>query len=233
MVEGSGTGNSDDRPADGSVSGIRPAWLHALTQRCQSLVGDLHDERTLTRNRVRAALEALPRPKTRVEEYVFHGLLLDLAVGSGPSDMRSPGRRRTDALAGMILQLAESRWRGRTNAERAAAMIEWRANEPLSVPAIARVLKCHETTLRREFREVFGISMREYQVRHRVREAVRHLSHAAGKIGAIGRLVGYKSEKNFYRALRRVTGFSPGQIARMSPDERIDLLARLSTSLPR
>jgi AraC-like DNA-binding protein len=78
---------------------------------------------------------------------------------------------------------------------------------------MARALGCEETRLRREFKAEYGTSLREYHQRLRVRRALVLIAAGPSKIAPIIRAVGYTSESHFYRAVRRLTGHTPAELA--------------------
>ena len=69
------------------------------------------------------------------------------------------------------------------------------------------------------------MSMRDFHTRCRVAEAIRIFAAGENKTAAVARSVGYRSEKNFYRALRDVTGKKPKDLKSRSP-HYLRLLAR-------
>jgi two-component system response regulator YesN len=94
--------------------------------------------------------------------------------------------------------------------------------EPLNTAAIASLVACHGTTLRRAFKRRIGMSMKDFQIRCRVRKALEMLGTGL-KVQAVSQSVGYRSDRNFYNEFRRVTGLTPAA-ARKRSDE---LLAQL------
>jgi AraC-like DNA-binding protein len=69
--------------------------------------------------------------------------------------------------------------------------------------------------------------MRQFHIRIRVVEAIKMFAAGARKITAVARLVGYKSDKNFYRALRAVTGLTPSALMMMGPESLGKLAAAI------
>lgn len=61
--------------------------------------------------------------------------------------------------------------------------------------------------------------MRHYHVRARVRAAIDEYLKGNTKSSSVARLVGYASEKNFYPAVRDVTGLTPARLSALSPSE--------------
>ena len=61
--------------------------------------------------------------------------------------------------------------------------------------------------------------MREYHIRLRVRGAIAQFLEGNRKTSSVSALVGYKSEKNFYHAVRGITGLTPARLAALSDAE--------------
>jgi len=72
--------------------------------------------------------------------------------------------------------------------------------------------------LQRDFRDVYGMSIRAYIERVRLAAAVRELPQ--GKVEAIAIAAGYRSRKTFYQALARLTGLTPTDYRRLSADDQ-------------
>jgi AraC-like DNA-binding protein len=64
----------------------------------------------------------------------------------------------------------------------------------------------------RVFAAVSGMSIREYHARARVCAAVRQFATGTHDVLAVARCVGYRSEKNFYRAVSKFTGLTPAEL---------------------
>jgi AraC-like DNA-binding protein len=73
--------------------------------------------------------------------------------------------------------------------------------------------------LRRDFQRVFGFGPSAYVHLVRVTKAVAMLSTDI-KVDAIAGEVGYRSKKDFYRALKRWVGCTPTELRALSCDER-------------
>ena len=95
--------------------------------------------------------------------------------------------------------------------------MEWRTVQPAHVG-------CDQTALRRMVRTDMGLSMRDFQIRIRVLEAMKRFAAGERTLTSVARSVGYKSDKNLYRALRAVTGRTPSELMGMS-HEALGVLA--------
>ena len=192
------------RPDPGPV---REEWLLEVTATAQHILaaGSLSKI-----GAVRAVIAGVPPPRTRVEELVLAGLVTEMTLAE-PRGTRSGVSSYVDKLG--ELMPAEP-WS--VLARRVARRIVDRCREPLNVRHLARDLGVDETTLRKEFRRVFGVSPREYHLRARVAAALQLLGAGDLKVAAVARAVGYRDEKNFFSAVRRLTGRTPGELRRLS-----------------
>jgi AraC-like DNA-binding protein len=165
-------------------------------------------------------LRYAPTPETRFEELVLYGMLFEAALGGFGASAAQRLARTRKALRVLLPPEPTAEERDRALAGRAARIIIGRCSEPLNTRTTAIALDSREATLRRAFRETWGLSMRAFQIRARVREAIRLFEEGTTDVLAVSRLVGYHSEKNFYRAVRAVLGVTPGQLAR-TPREHL------------
>ena len=101
---------------------------------------------------------------------------------------------------------------------------------PLRIAGLAEMLACDQTALRRQFHSEYGTDSRDYHVRARIRAAVRLICMDNMKVAALAAHVGYSTEKNLYRNMREITGYTPGELKLQNADELSALADRL---LPR
>ncbi len=104
-------------------------------------------------------------------------------------------------------------------------------NTPLNIGQLARSVGCARSGLSHSFKEAFGMSMGDYQTRCRIRPTINLLRIPESNVGEAAFTVGYRSTKNFYRALRSVTGMTPTQLRELS-NEAADELLRGVLCLP-
>lgn len=83
---------------------------------------------------------------------------------------------------------------------------------PLDLTRVALQVGCSATTLRWLFRTTFGMSMRDYHTRVRIRQALRLMIAGRQSVVDLAWAVGYRGEKNFYRAVRDLTGTTPARL---------------------
>jgi AraC-like DNA-binding protein len=176
----------------------------------------------------REFLRAAPVPASRLEELVLFGLTFETAAGGFGVSLASSRRR-----ARRILRTLERKNRAHARdrfekARQAATYLLDHATERFDVRAVAAHCAMDQTGLRRLFKEAYGLSMREYHTVLRVCRAARLFAEGTEDVSAVARLVGYRSEKNFYRAVREVTGLTPAQLRA----ERIDCAWPTCACLP-
>jgi len=94
-------------------------------------------------------------------------------------------------------------------ARRAQQYVQQHFRDRIAFPRLARDLRCAPKHLRRSFKDLTGLSVREYQAELRFREALRLLEHTDLKIEAIARDVGYNSKKGLYRVVQERVGRTP------------------------
>jgi AraC-like DNA-binding protein len=116
-------------------------------------------------------------------------------------------------------------------ASRAARAIRDQYQHPWTIAALARRFNVSPSQLRRNFRQEFGVSIRQYQRTMRLIEAMPHVS--TEKIEAIALKVGYKSKKNFYRAFEDVTGLTPTAFRNLSEERALHLVESIRAAPPR
>lgn len=200
--------NSPNARRAPEVSAACADWMHAVVGECQRAVNDLQERRSATPDLSR--LRSLPKPSNRFEELLLHGLLLEMcakvggtpAVGVPEFAIHAIGERATGA-----------QWRSiHETVKRAARLIEARHAEPLDLPRLARDLNCREATLRAQFVQTFGVSPRDFHRAARVRAAQALFARGTRDVLSVARLVGYRSEKNFYAAVRHVTGLTVAEL---------------------
>jgi AraC-like DNA-binding protein len=212
--------------------------MFGLAGECQLFVGECSQlDITALAARARQLVSRIPPPEGPLERTLLRGLLLEIALHAGELlHNRLHGRGAGDECRFVAATLCERRWR---DCERPATelFLEWaqdcvaalershdvvrahRLSEfinthyalSLNVAEVARELECDPDRLRRLCKEGFGVSIREYHRRTRVMTALRMVKTTPLKIEAIALMVGYRSKKNFYRAVRSVTGLTPTQ----------------------
>ena len=135
-----------------------------------------------------------------------------------------------DDVATILLNPEMGRWAGAflesfdrahplSGAEMARAIIDQRYNERLGVEMLARMTGCHSVRLQASFKQLFGLSLREYRTRVRVLRAATLAATSDAKIDAIAATVGFRSRRHFYNAFHRVAGCTPSEMRKCPPEQ--------------
>jgi AraC-like DNA-binding protein len=112
---------------------------------------------------------------------------------------------------------------------RARRILEERFREPITMAVLATGTSCSESSLRRQFRRLFGVPPAEYLARVRIRHGLCRLRETNDAIEDVARWAGYQSGNKFYARIRSYTGVRPGDIRAMDDGAFADLIAvRLS-----
>ena len=101
---------------------------------------------------------------------------------------------------------------GSTAAERAAAILDQRFSEPLSVPQIAREVGRSQGHLARQFRARYGTTIPHRLLERRVAHARYLLESTDLPIWRVAERVGIPDQQYFNKTVRRLLGASPSAI---------------------
>ncbi len=174
---------------------------------CRILLAE-HPREALAR-----VVNCVPPPRTRVEQLVLYGMLLESAVKAAG---HTNGSAEYVANHGLDLLFPAARAARSIDAQdkalRAAQFIIDHHAARCDMPKVAHAVACHPTALRTLFRQYFGMTIREYHGRVRVCETVRQFATGTTNVLAVARSIGYRSEKNFYRAVSTFTGITPAEL---------------------
>ncbi len=203
---------------------IRDEWLYEAACASQHVLCDVRARGSEARQIVEA-LALLPHPETPLEGLVRDGLILKVLLGCVDDGSDPHAGRTRNVLLRLLDGVARPSRLLESLARRAAALIRAESVQPLCVSRIARSVGCDQTRLRRAFLQEYGITMRDFHTRCRVAHALRMFATGETEIGFVARSVGYRSEKNFYRALRNVTGQKPAHLRGM-PAAALSVIAR-------
>jgi AraC-like DNA-binding protein len=222
-------GNRDETMELTAISEVRSEWLYEAARMSQEILCEARARGPSARELV-GAFGRLPDASSPVERLVRQGIILDVLLGCVADPSRSQDER-TINVVGRILAAVTSPSPLLESPEcRAAALIKEHAALRLKVPEIARAVGCHPSHLRRRFYARYAITMRDWHTRCRVMQALLIYVSGETKTSAVGRAVGSRSDKNFYRALRRVTGRTPAEIKLMSKGALTELSREVSVS---
>jgi AraC-like DNA-binding protein len=230
---------------------VRTQWSFDVARACQRFVGGVIDpEPDELVRAVEILVHSLPIPDSSVESFVlrdrlrivtqnaadqfhaqFHRYVrstcdsrwkkIDTAVDWQDFD-RTPSALLTTWVSEYLAEFATSHeWPAPV---RVARLIRGSFTKPLNIERLARSVGCARSGLSRSFKAAFGMSMGDYHARCRIRPAINLLRHPTSNVGEAAFTVGYGSTKNFYRALRDLTGMTPTQLRELSHEGADDLL---------
>jgi AraC-like DNA-binding protein len=213
---------------------IRPDWLTLTIARCQVLAGlvTCPSRQTLECD-IPKVIDTLPPPQNVTERLVLRGLLLELylqaemfvvSVISGPVNMKSlrsswfNGRRVgsspfivfkqacTDLVAFLPDEFADAPH------VRAKKLFDARWDQQITIARLAAQLHVHPRTLRRRFREMYGMSIRTYRLKLRAQHGIDLLKYTDLRVSAIAMLVGCPNHGSFNRLIKNFSGHSPAAL---------------------
>jgi AraC-like DNA-binding protein len=224
------------------TSSIEQRWLDAVVNEMQTINGlDLIMDPIDTPALMRSFADRIPVPARPTERQLLRGLLLEFALRWSMRLHANAHEGQPAGCAFDVTTFLEGFMNDRSGDARAAfaAWVDWffpafvRTHPPsaathaarqlrrhyarlVNVPTLART--CHTTPQRlvREFRRQFGMSIPQYHRTLRVVTALGRVRHE--KVEAVAMSVGYRSTKNFYRALRQLTGLTPTAFRRLSSE---------------
>ena len=226
------------------ASAIRPEWSFELATKCQRLVGQtLETDREGFATAIKNFGESLPVPASSVERAFLHDRVFAVATRAGHHfhkrfhDMiaigtctRSPvdetlhlWRSSEDDPCVVLREWVDRYLRVFSEshewpaAVRAAALLRRQFGCRLAVDEIAHAVGTARAGVTRAFGSRYGMSLRDFQTRVRVREAIAKLRDPRSTVEAVAADVGYKSAKNFYRALRSLVGLTPSGVRSLNP----------------
>ena len=82
----------------------------------------------------------------------------------------------------------------------------------LSVSALARTMNLHPVHLARQFRQTYGVSVREYRTIQLVKRAATLVLGTKTPLSQIAHECGFADHSHMCRAFRRVAGWSPSRL---------------------
>jgi AraC-like DNA-binding protein len=185
---------------------VRPDWLYRVVRQCQILAGRLaHAESADARD----LIDEVPPCTTRLEALILCGLLADYSTRCNLT-CTPDGKTVTRHVDVTVLSTS-----GPPDAHlgrEARQFIEAHYAEPLTLRLLSRSIHGSKTRVTEAFRRLYRSSVHEYLTAVRVRKAIDELRTSDDKIEAIAAKVGYRSKKNMYHAIRKLTGLTPGEI---------------------
>jgi AraC family transcriptional regulator len=119
--------------------------------------------------------------------------------------------RDEDALAELLAAISPRARADRLLAVRARRRLD-DPDQHVSVSALADAMNVHPVHLARQFREVYGVSLREYRTLELVRRATALVLGTRIPLSRIAHECGFADHSHMCRAFRRVAGWSPSRL---------------------
>ena len=213
---------------------IRRRWFFQVVEMCQELSAAPRpwiEAPAGVQSRIQRVMDPSFKPRGPLETRVLRGLLLELALEwcRQIDGELSPSEKSGGLTAASVEKLWSSQRMepGQTfltwatelvgalqqqnigTADRAAAVIDADFSSSLTVAEVARAIGVGPNRLRHAFQQRFGMSVAAYRRKRRVEQAMSLLADGRRNVATVSAMVGYKSKKNFYRAVRRITGRTP------------------------
>lgn len=209
-------------------------WLHKAAGAFQNVV--LYASFSpLDGQKLDDALSRLPVPSTPFERLVMRCFMCECLIGVLSSASASPSALTLRDFANLFATIRLSPNQIETFSKLLSKLLQgpdkhsWLVDEisrrlereyalRLKADAIAHEYQISRAQLDRGFCQRFGVPFHEYLTTIRVRHGLA-LVRSGMKIEAAAPAVGYRSKKDFYRAVKLRTGFTPGQL-RKSKDSQ-------------
>jgi len=119
--------------------------------------------------------------------------------------------RDEDAMPELLAAIAPTSRADRTTAVRARRLMD-DPEQQLSVSALASLMNVHPIHLARQFRETYGVSLREYRTIQLVKRASALVIGTKIPLSRIAHECGFADHSHMCRAFRRVAGWSPSRL---------------------
>ena len=213
---------------------IRKRWFLHVVEICQELSTAPRpwiEPAAGVLSRIQRVMDPSIKPRGPLETRVLRGLLLELALEwCRQIDGELSSAEKTGRLTAASVEKLWSSQRlepGQTflkwatelvgtlqqqnigTADRAAAVIDADFSSSLTVAEVARAIGVSPNRLRHAFQQRFGMTVAAYRRKRRVEQAMSLLADGRRNVATVSAMVGYKSKKNFYRAVRKITGRTP------------------------
>ena len=217
-----------ERPPGGDDAEAIAPWLNHVAGAFQDLVRLIQTGHA-EEQQIADELAQIPVPRNALESLLLRYFIDDCLVavfeGTGPSQSPATLRhfaesitavhRETNPLAELAKALSGAR---RADADTALAntikaRIEKEIGRRITARTIALDYRIGRAQLDRLFRERFGVGFHRYLTAMRVKRGL-DLVMSGMNVEAAGISVGYKSKKDFYRAVREETGSTPAKLRR-------------------
>jgi AraC family transcriptional regulator len=149
--------------------------------------------------RIRTCAALLDGDHPRAETRSVYALALSRALFAALIDMGQENREPSKVWA-----LPGSTW------STTSRYIRDHLDEPISLGTLAGLAQIPASRFGEAFREMTGMSLRQWQMDHRVRSAQRMLMDSPNEsLAEIGSLCGFADQSHFSRAFLKVVGLTP------------------------
>jgi len=132
-----------------------------------------------------------------------------------PDPEPNESARETSTLRGVRVPLC-------TPIQRAMGLIQERYWDKISLTSLARLVGMSKYHLSHRFRELSGITFRDYLLKVRVERAKTLLAADEGSISEVAQMVGFSDHQRLDKVFKRHTGFSPSAYRSMSRGEAVE-----------
>ena len=95
---------------------------------------------------------------------------------------------------------------------KARKIITSKLNQWITVNELATLVGTNEYTLKKGFKELFGVPVFEFIQNHKMEEAHKMLYNSEMNVSSISDMIGYKNVTHFSAAFKRKFGFSPSEL---------------------
>ena len=208
------------------------AWRVATANAFQVLIGALSG--CVSLEDARHIFEDIPEPLNEYERLLFRSFVGDLLIevfhfsraGVHRSTLESilqawPTIRRHPRPVSILREILTDERRAVSTAEFALAegireLLERRYSERLRLRDIAATVGATESMMNRCFRLAYRSSIHQHLLNVRVRHGLEIITDGV-KVEAAALAVGFRSKKDFYRAVRHFVGCTPAQFRSRTP----------------
>ncbi|HSZ86605.1 MAG TPA: AraC family transcriptional regulator [Puia sp.] len=102
----------------------------------------------------------------------------------------------------------------------AKKIIEEKFDEKISLASLCKKTGLNGYKLKKGFKELFGVSIREYQVQLKMAEAKRLLANTSEKISSIAYAMGYERHASFTLEFKKRIGKGPREWRKSTPENK-------------